>query len=326
MDNRTVSFTAANAVPYKIFKNRALTDSLYKGRIIPIHIQLNPTNRCNLNCSFCSCKNRNEKLELEFTEVKELVKALGRLGTQAVTITGGGEPLMHKDINGMIHYFSSNRIRVGLVTNGYLLRKLSFYTLANTTWCRISCNDEIEFNKKHKYEITQALTKGGNVDWAFSYVLSDKPNVNSIASYVEFANSNDFTHIRIVSDLLDLDNVYEMAKLEGELVQAGIDNSKVIFQGRKLYTKGQEDCYISLLKPNIGADGYLYPCCGVQYALEEPGLDYEKCMRMGHMRDIEKIYEEQKWFNGRVCKKCYYGNYNDALSAMMRETQHKEFC
>jgi len=325
MDNRTVSYTAANAVPYKIFKNRALTDNLYKGKIIPIHIQLNPTNRCNLNCNFCSCKNRDEKLELDFGEVKELAKALNRLGTQAVTVTGGGEPLMYPDINGLISYFSSNAMRVGLVTNGYLLRRLSFRTLTYLTWSRISCSDEIEFNKKQKYEITQALIKGPSIDWAFSYVLSSKPNVESIASYVEFANRNDFTHIRIVSDLIDLDNMYEMAALEGELVQAGIDNSKVIFQGRKLYTKGQEDCYISLLKPNIGADGDIYPCCGVQYALEDPSLDYEKSMRMGHMRDIEKIYRKQKWFNGSVCKKCYYGNYNDALSAMMRETQHKEF-
>jgi len=53
--NKKDSYTAADAFPIKVLKNSILQN----GKIKPFHIQLYPTNVCNLNCSFCSCANRN---------------------------------------------------------------------------------------------------------------------------------------------------------------------------------------------------------------------------------------------------------------------------
>ena len=65
----------------------------------------------------------------------------------------------------------------------------------------------------------------------------------------------------------------------------------------------------------------MYPCCGVQYAEEEPALDLPDSMSMGHWRELATM----KNYNGHKCVKCYYDNYNIALKSMIDEINHKEF-
>lgn len=320
MENKINSYTAANAFPVKTIMDEDVLRNCKLGRIYPVHIQLNPTNKCNLNCKFCSCKNRDKNLELSFERVEKLVENLVLLGCKAVTITGGGEPLLYTHINETVDLFHKNNIRIGLVTNGYNLRKLKNWK--KVTWCRISCGDYI---KKPKYfDIINCLDI--NINWAFSYVVSDNPDIDKICEYIKMANEYNFTHIRIVSDLLDLEHVKDMSLLKETIRSRGIDDNKVIYQGRKDFDKGQRKCYISLLKPNISAEGEIYACCGVQYCESTPSLDYSKNLSMGNIDDILEIYKKQKFFNGAICVKCYYKNYNDILGQLLNnELEHKEF-
>ena len=51
---RKESYTVASAFPVKVAINQELIESIITDRLIsPIHIQINPTNECNLNCDFC---------------------------------------------------------------------------------------------------------------------------------------------------------------------------------------------------------------------------------------------------------------------------------
>lgn len=319
MDNKTISFTAANSIPVKMFKNTELIDDLNEKYIPPIHVQLIPTNKCNLNCSFCSCKKRNKTEELTLWQIESLCQDLERLGCKAATVTGGGEPLMHKDIQKILCCLNDHDIKIGLVTNGLLLNKLTTDDFEKITWCRISCADERAFNKD---PIEDAILKGEEVDWAFSYVVGKNFNPANLNKYIAFANKYNFTHVRVVSDLLDLSNVSDMDKIKRAVT---VDDSRVIYQGRKNFDHGQKDCRISLLKPVIGADGFIYPCCGVQYAHQYEDLDNPESMRMGRIEDIVNIYKNQKFFNGLQCYRCYYKNYNDILGQMVGEMEHLEF-
>ena len=322
------SYTAANTFPIKILKHKKLLKALFGGRIIPIHIQLNPCNRCNLKCQFCSCSKRDVGLELSYKAINNIIKKVVDLGCEAVTITGGGEPLMHPKINGIIKDFISQEILVGLVSNGLLLDKLHNKILNKITWCRISCSDERPFNKEKVSHLIKAINHAPKVDWAFSYVVTKDVDISNIIKYIEFANDYKFTHIRIVSDLINMvDELPSMKYIKKEIQQAGADDSKVNYQGRKLFDKGQEKCYISLLKPNIDAKGDIYPCCGSQFSLFQPDLDYSQKMRMGSIKDIEDIYSKQQYFNGSICYRCYYKTYNDVLGNLLNtnKLQHKEF-
>ena len=129
-------YTAASTFPSKLLHNKVIKD----GKIVPIHLQLIPTNACNQTCSFCSCSDRRKGLELSLEKMKGILNVASQLGTKALTITGGGEPLMHKDLNEMIRYAAERGIECGLTTNGKLLDRLEEHK--NLTWCRISTSDE----------------------------------------------------------------------------------------------------------------------------------------------------------------------------------------
>ncbi len=321
MDSKTISYTAANAIPVKIFKDERLVEHLNNAYIPPIHIQLIPTNKCNLNCSFCSCKKRDKTDELSLEQINKLAREFKHLGCKAVTITGGGEPLMHPQISEIISSLYGWGMKIGLVTNGLLLHKLSQLDLSKITWCRVSCCDERPFEPSQ--EILDVATRcGRNVDWAFSYVVGNHFNPDNLNKYIHFANEHRFTHIRVVSDLCDLEHTGDMDWIKSQVDE---NDSRVIYQGRKTFDKGQKDCWISLLKPVIGADGKIYPCCGVQYAHDDQDLDLPESMCMGSIEDIEMIYKKQIPFCGLQCDRCYYKNYNDILGMMMEHTEHREF-
>ena len=102
MSNPINSYTAANSFPLKIFKNEKLIQSIASGKVIPWHLQLNPTNLCNYNCKFCSCANRDKQENIPFDEISEMLILYKSLGLSCVTITGGGEPTLYKDISKLL--------------------------------------------------------------------------------------------------------------------------------------------------------------------------------------------------------------------------------
>jgi MoaA/NifB/PqqE/SkfB family radical SAM enzyme len=286
--------------------------SLNSGKVIPWHVQLNPTNVCNYKCGFCSCANRDKSLSIPYEELSEMMKLYKQLGMACVTITGGGEPLTYPHLSELLKLLKSLEVEVGLVANGSLLHKLSIADLNRIRWIRISASDEL--HKQIKIEdwfnsINKAVTKDSTAEFAFSYVVSAVPQFASIKKVIEYANSHNFTHVRIVSDLLDINSVPNMSAVKGGLVDLGVDTSKVIFQGRKTFVKGTTPCYISLLKPVVGADGNLYPCCGTQYALNNDDRNYVKSLSMGNWRDLPSLIEKQQFFCGSKCQRCYYEDY-----------------
>ena len=102
-------------------KNR-LTDS--QGRTIN-YLRLSVTDRCNLNCSYCSPLNKNKALHkdiLSYEEMIRLAKLYAENGIEKIRLTGG-EPLMRKDLYFLISELKKiSRIKeVTLTTNATLL-------------------------------------------------------------------------------------------------------------------------------------------------------------------------------------------------------------
>jgi len=315
------SYTAASQIPVKIILDTELVKKIKSGTIPPVHVQFMPTNRCNLNCSFCSCAARNKNIEMDFNLAKKIIDDLKDLGCKAVTITGGGEPLFYPQIEELIEYFYRKKIKIGLVTNGLLLHKVSKDTLNKLVWCRISHADYRPFNSEY-IRLLHKITSV-DIDWAFSYVVSETPNLERIAKLVLFANDHEFTHIRLVSDLFVPEKI-DMKKINEYLKRIKVDDKLVIYQGRKDYTKGS-DCFICYLKPVISPDLKVYTCCGAQYALKKPSRDMPEELCIGSALELKSIYKEFKPFKGSICHKCYYENYNIILKNLLNGIKHREF-
>jgi hypothetical protein len=170
----------------------------------------------------------------------------------------------------------------------------------------------------------QPILDSPEVDWAFSHVVSPNPNDDEIRRVIDFANRHSFTHVRLVADLLQTEKV-DLDGLKRKLREQGVDDHLVIYQARNKPKRGS-DCYICYLKPVIGADCMVYACCGVQYALEKPSRKMPSELTLGSAFVMHKIIaQSHKPFDGSICKRCYYENYNVVLKAMLSKIDHERF-
>lgn len=321
----SLSYTSAGLFPWKLLKQPHLLNKISnEGVIIPIHAQFIPTNRCNLNCPMCSCGKRDPKLEMSFADACTIIGSLEQLGCKVVTITGGGEPVLHPHFSGIVEQFWERGIALGMATNGLMLRTVSVQTLSRFTWIRISNDDSREFTSEYENQLITTIAKASTVDWAFSHVVAKEPNFKEIRRVVRFANEHDFTHVRLVSDLFDVEDVC-LQDVEINLREYSIPMDRVIFQGRKEFVQGG-DCRIGYLKPLIGPDCKVYACCGVQYALDPPSYDLPEELCIGDALKLREMYQgKQKPMDGSVCSVCYYSAYNEAIANMLEPLEHVDF-
>ena len=84
-----------------------------------IYIEI--TNKCNLNCSFCSKNNRKIK-EVSVEEFEYIVKKIDKY-TDYLYLHVKGEPLLHKNLDGILNVARKYKKRVNITTNGSLLEK-----------------------------------------------------------------------------------------------------------------------------------------------------------------------------------------------------------
>lgn len=128
-------------------------------------IYLNLTNKCNLECSFCSmCSSPNNWYFLPFKKYKKiLTKQINKINHEDRLIVQfeGGEPLLHPHLYLFIEYLKfikeemATEIQLVIDTNGILLEK-HLQSLIQTitrikldTTIKISINTEIPYLDKH---------------------------------------------------------------------------------------------------------------------------------------------------------------------------------
>lgn len=323
--NAKASFTAADMYPIKLLQNVPVLRSIVeKGTIPPAHVQLIPTNKCNLKCNFCSCAEEDKDLQMTKEQATAVVHMLAKMKTQAVTITGGGEPLLFPHLRDLVLDLTSKGIGIGLVTNGLLLYETPYSIVRNLTWCRISHSDDRKATETYLNKIKLTVLGGKFTDWAFSYVVSTNPDMDNIRKIVSLANELNFTHVRLVADLLNPNHV-PMEEVS-QVIKKMKTTVPVIIQERTAPEKGGE-CRICYLKPVITPDMNVYACCGAQYALPVPSKKFPKELKLGTVRDMPKLMKQShKAFpGGEKCVRCYYGDYNRALKMLMTNTTHRSF-
>jgi len=327
MTDAIKSYTAADVVPYKLLQDHRLVRSIVERKYIPpAHVQFIPTNLCNLNCPFCSCAQEDHSLTMPLQEMIRVVNLLADRGTTSMTITGGGEPMMYPHLQNLVEFSYWKGIKTGLVTNGALLKTSDVAWINTLAWCRISYGDDREvMSDCYIAELHNITRLASHTGWAFSYVVSKKPDIDKMKRLVALANSLKMTHVRFVADLLNPEEV-PMDAVQEEM-RSFVESFKVpvIFQGRTSPEKGG-DCYICYLKPVISPDSKVYACCGVQYALPKPSKKLPTELCLGTVDQFVKNTKVYKPFvGGNKCTICYYGSYNRILKGLLSEIDHKEF-
>src|ERR1700686_4910526 len=86
---------------------RGLTDTAH-----PLLVQIIPIRRCNIDCGYC---NEYDKVSapVAIDLMRQRIDKLADLGT-AVVAFGGGEPMLHPDLDQMIRHIRGRGMMAGL--------------------------------------------------------------------------------------------------------------------------------------------------------------------------------------------------------------------
>lgn len=320
---KTVSYTVQEQFPWKVLKHTDFIEDGQRGRIQPIHAHFLPTNKCNLNCPMCSFAKRNKQLQISLEDATVIINKLAELGCKAVTISGGGEPLVYPYIDDILQLFHKHNIKIGIATNGLLLSKIQTEILNLCTWIRISNDDSRTFDDTYRLSLENTVQSCRGVDWGFSHVVSNKPNYEEIMRIIDFSNINNFTHIGVVADLFD--DTIDFPTIKDTLKKHNINDQLVIYKDQKQPCCGS-DCYLGYLKPLIAPDCRVYACAGVQCSTNPPSYDFDSRLCIGDALKLDEMYEnEQIPVDGSICTTCYYDGYNTMLKNLIKPIHHEEF-
>lgn len=122
--------------------------ALREGRLVsPVHVRIKPINRCNHSCWYCAYRadglqlgedmNLNDRIPT--AKMFELVEDLIAMDVKAVTFSGGGEPLLYKELPEAVRQLARAGIKVAALTNGSNLKGAMADAFAeHGTWLRVS--------------------------------------------------------------------------------------------------------------------------------------------------------------------------------------------
>lgn len=95
----------------------------------PLQCSLYLTDRCNLDCSYCT-EYDNSRAHPKLEDLKLWIQKIRALGTMRIALVGG-EPLLHPDVVEIVRYCRELGFATSLTTNGFLLTRELLRELEN---------------------------------------------------------------------------------------------------------------------------------------------------------------------------------------------------
>lgn len=87
----------------------------------PYHVEIYPSDRCNIDCFFCSTASIRGDDELPLARIEELVGEMQQAGTRSIRFAGGGEPLFHRKTKDLLRMIGKSGIPIENVTTNAVL-------------------------------------------------------------------------------------------------------------------------------------------------------------------------------------------------------------
>lgn len=298
-----------------LFYLREMRQIEARGWAIPVTCEIDPSNRCQNNCSFCISKNRTTHDDMDLNFALPVIMRLRDLGTKSITFTGGGEPTMNPRLAAMIEFVDSIGMRAGLITNGIDLNRIPFGSL---DFVRISLDAGCA-------ETYKAIKENDAFDRVIENIATARPRCHTLGlSYVICGQSaGDISKAEELALDLDVDYI----QFKPDALQAG--TKPCLRSAISFYTERYSDnrgvaCNVAGLIGIITADGRYVYCCQHRYEAEYTVADL-------HEADLAKaiIGRGNMAVDNTGCRVCRYGNYAKEYSAYRdgghAYMKHKEF-
>lgn len=171
-------------------------------RPFPITMEVDLTNCCNHNCSFCChaeyLKTVHASLPTEI--IKERLTEAWGLGTKGICFTGGGEPMLHKDFFEILEHSKNLGLSNGLITNGSVIQDRHLDQIVDLLqWIRISMGG----GDAESYQIVQGVP-------VFEKVIG---NIRKISQRIKESRSSLDVGVRFLVMRENIESLKSLAKI-----------------------------------------------------------------------------------------------------------------
>ncbi len=278
----------------------------------PLYVTVDATSRCNLRCVGCpihsphgviAANAARSAVDLPEQLFRELCAELNNLGTDDLTLSGDGEPLLHPRIAEIVAIATARGLRVGIITNGILLDgpladaiiaagverlRVSLWAVSPKRYAQNYPGSD----PANRERIIRGLARinetrrrsGRNVPRTTLHMVINRTNWREIPDMVRLAGETGCSAVSY-SPLRDFHGVLHEHQLERESEAAVVDLLRRAAADSRRYglrhnvpetirrygtADGpwrETDCYIAWYHARIKADGRVYPC---NFIMSEP--------------------------------------------------------
>ena len=255
----------------------------------PIVINMDLTNTCNYNCSFCMFANRdrtdmsgksfrnNESLEVGYAPT--LPKLWKEWGVKGVCLAGGGEPSLHPDFLPFVQACHDNHLDIGIATNGFMVNKDTWETLSKCKFVGFS----VDAGNKKDYSNVKGVPEENwdtmlenmsglsktDCEVGFKFLL-DAKNYTGIYDAAKIAKEHGATHFQFRPAI----DTYPWTEKQIENIKDQITRAQQDFETDKFKVMGVthkfnkdftkkhnfSKCRANMLTSTWCADGTVYLC------------------------------------------------------------------
>jgi hypothetical protein len=242
------------------------------------------------------------------------------LGTRAMEITGGGEPVLYPFINEGIDYFKNLGMHLGMNTNGINPELVDDWDAFD--WVRVSLNT---LDYRDTLDLSKFMNSKAEV--TFCYIWNELSD-GKISDIIDFANRKEII-CRLAPDcIIPPAEIEKKVNHMREALASYKDNKFVFLSDFNIDTvRPNDNCLIHLIKPCFYTDGFVYSCPSSELAHENESQmqDSVRICKWDKIWDTYSDSDSIMKIRKRACSYCKYVKQEDVLEQILTETTFNEF-
>lgn len=310
---------------------------------LPICIEIHPTDFCNQGCLYCfgagqgreGIETRQRGKYMSLGDYSSLFQEMAFNNIRDLSVSGGGEPLLSTDIDGIYSSALDNGLRVRTVTNGNTLNQSSLELVLLTQEVRFSVDtpNPITYSKLRRVNprlhaktldnitrLVQAKNSGGFALEIGTTCIIGEENAEELEEFADIMIGQiGVDHVIYKSD------IYGNIKPDSE--EATLVNQQLARAQEKYGDKidyrpdlgGFEPgkpCAVPYFKAVLNSYGELYSCCLGAQPGERNGYkfgDVKAEIRNGNTDALVTVWEQTSDIRSKMLKKvgCMNCNFTD---------------
>ena len=267
-----------------------------KKRFKKIYIEI--TNKCNLNCSFCS-EIKRQKKEMTVNDFEIIISKIKDY-TDYIYLHVKGEPLLHSKLDEILTVCDNNKIFVNITTNGTLLKERKEILLKHKCIRQINVSLHSENNKNDYFEEVFDTCKELSTKMFINYRLwtlkDDKFDKESTKIVNKIKKHYNLSTIYVDKNKIDNNTFISF-------------NNLFTWPDESLGLDINAKCYGLIDHIGVLVDGTVVPCC-----LDSNGVinlgnifidDIDEVLNSSLVKNIIKGFKENK-SSCKLCKNCQF--------------------